>query len=81
MSAPILSRNDIEKIAGKILVIYNEAYIPEKHLFYQVVPEDLAEGWKLTIKSYPWTEPFWVLPHRTNNMCRCTTTNKSAAIT
>ena len=43
MSAPILSRNDIEKIAGKILVIYNEAYIPEKHLFYQVVPEDLAE--------------------------------------
>lgn len=43
MSAPILSRNDIEKIAKKILVIYTEAYIPEKHLFYQVVPEELAE--------------------------------------
>ena len=33
----------IMHLAGKILVIYNEAYIPEKHLFYQVVPEDLAE--------------------------------------
>lgn len=43
MSAPILSRNDIEQIAKKILAIYTEAYIPEKHLFYQVVPEALAE--------------------------------------
>lgn len=43
MSAPILSRNDIEQIAEKILAIYTEAYVPEKHLFYQVVPEELAE--------------------------------------
>lgn len=43
MSAPILSRNDIEQIAERILAIYTEAYVPEKHLFYQVVPEELAE--------------------------------------
>ena len=43
MSAPILSRNDIEQIAERILAIYTEAYVPEKHLFYQVIPEELAE--------------------------------------
>lgn len=43
MSAPILSRNDIEQIAERILAIYTEAYVPEKHLFYRVIPEELAE--------------------------------------
>ena len=43
MSAPILSRNDIEQIAERILSIYTEAYVPQKHLFYQVIPEELAE--------------------------------------
>lgn len=43
MSAPILSRNDIEQIAERILAIYTEAYVPQKHLFYQVIPEELAE--------------------------------------
>lgn len=43
MSAPILSRADIEQIAERILTIYIEAYVPQKHLFYQVVPEALAE--------------------------------------
>ena len=43
MHVPVLSRNDIEQIARKILAIYTEAYVPQKHLFYQVVPEDLAE--------------------------------------
>lgn len=43
MSAPILSRNDIEQIAEKILAIYTETYVPEKHLFYRVIPEELAE--------------------------------------
>ena len=43
MSAPILSRADIEQIAERIVAIYTEAYVPEKHLFYRVIPEELAE--------------------------------------
>ena len=43
MAAPILSREDIEQIAGRVLSIYTEAYVPERHLFYQVNPEELAE--------------------------------------
>ena len=43
MHVPVLSRNAIEQIARKILAIYTEAYVPQKHLFYQVVLEDLAE--------------------------------------
>lgn len=43
MSAPILSRADIEQIAERIVAIYTEAYVPEKHLFYRIVPEELAE--------------------------------------
>ncbi len=43
MAAPILSREDIEQIAGRVLSIYTEAYVPERHLFYQVNPEELAD--------------------------------------
>ena len=43
MTAPILSRSDIEQIAQKILSVYTEAYVPEKHLCYQVEPEKLAD--------------------------------------
>ena len=31
MAAPILSREDIEQIAGRVLSIYTEAYVPERH--------------------------------------------------
>ena len=44
MAAPVLSREDIEQIAGRILSIYTEAYVPERHLCYQVNPEEL---WKI----------------------------------
>lgn len=43
MTAPILSRSDIEQIAQKILSVYTEAYVPENHLCYQVEPEKLAD--------------------------------------
>ena len=43
MAAPILSREDIEQIAGRVLSIYTEAYVPERHLCYQVNPEELAD--------------------------------------
>lgn len=43
MAVPILSRGDIEQIAEKILSIYTAAYVPKKHLCYQVNPEKLAD--------------------------------------
>ena len=43
MAAPVLSGEDIEQIAGRVLSIYTEAYVPERHLFYQVNPEELAD--------------------------------------
>lgn len=43
MAAPVLSREDIEQIAGRVLSIYTEAYVPERHLCYQVNPEELAD--------------------------------------
>ena len=43
MAAPVLSREDIEQIAGRILSIYTETYVPERHLCYQVNPEELAD--------------------------------------
>ena len=43
MAAPVLSREDIEQIAGRVLSTYTEAYVPERHLCYQVNPEELAE--------------------------------------
>ena len=43
MAAPVLSREDIEQIAVRVLSIYTEAYVPERHLCYQVNPEELAD--------------------------------------
>lgn len=43
MTAPFLSRDDIEQIAQKILSIYSDAYVPKNHMFYTVEPELLAE--------------------------------------
>lgn len=43
MAAPVLSKEDIEQIAGRVLSIYTEAYVPERHLCYQVNPEELAD--------------------------------------
>ena len=54
MAAPILSREDIEQIAGRVLSIYTEAYVPERHLCYQVNPEELADVLGTDCVLVPW---------------------------
>ena len=46
---PCLSRDDIEKIAQRIICQYKYAYVPERHLCYMVDATELAEmlGFKI----------------------------------
>lgn len=46
---PYLSREDIEKIADRIVCQYKKAYVPERHMCYMVDATELAEmlGFKI----------------------------------
>ena len=39
---PYLSRDDIEKIDEKIISQYKQAFVPERHMCYNVDPVELA---------------------------------------
>lgn len=49
MAAPFLTRDDIELIAKRVISIYSDSYVPERHLCYQVEPELLAEVLGLSV--------------------------------
>ena len=46
---PYLSREDIEKIAERVVSEYKKAYVPERHMCYMVDATELAEmlGFKI----------------------------------
>ena len=46
---PYLSREDIEKIADRVVCQYKKAYVPERHMCYMVDAAELAEmlGFKI----------------------------------
>ena len=82
MAAPVLSREDIEQIAVRVLSIYTEAYVPERHLCYQVNPEELADVLGLEVDyQIPSPDGSILGVRRTNSMCRCTMMARNAITT